>query len=69
MLHFPHFFIFNKFSAINAFRMRVKYDKTKQTLSNKICYDIYIYNRYNIRTHVFVFLFSVKKTRIELSRV
>ncbi len=29
----------------------------------------YIYDRYNIRTHVYVFLFSVKKRVFELSRV
>ncbi len=29
----------------------------------------YIYDRYYIRTHVYVFLFSVKKCVFELSRV
>ncbi len=42
--------------------MCVEYDKTKQTPSNKIVYDIYIYDRHNIRTHVCVFLFNMKKT-------
>ncbi len=36
------FFIFNKFPATWAFHMCVEYDKTKQTPSNKIWYDIYI---------------------------
>ncbi len=39
--------------------MCVEYDKTKQTPSKK--YDrTYIYARYCIRTHVYVFFFSVK---------
>ncbi len=42
MLHFLRFFIFNKFPAKRAFHMCVECDKTKQTPSNKIWYDIYI---------------------------
>ncbi len=41
--------------------MCVEYDKTKQTPSNKILYHIYIYDRYYLRTLVYMFLFSVKK--------
>ncbi len=36
------FFIFNKFPATHAFNMCVECDKTKQTPSNKIWYDIYM---------------------------
>ncbi len=36
------FIISKKISATYAFHMCVGYDKTKQTPSNKICYNIYI---------------------------
>ncbi len=42
----------------------------KQSKSLKTRYDTtYIYDKYYIRTHVYVFLFSVKKRVFELSRV
>ncbi len=48
--------------------MCVEYDKTKQSPSKK--YDrTHIYDRCYIRTHVYVFLFSVKKRVFELSQV
>ncbi len=53
------FIISKKISATYAFHMCVGYYKTKQTPSNKIWYDIYIYDRHYIRTHVYVFLFSM----------
>ncbi len=63
MLHFFAFFIFNKFPATYEFHMCVGYDKTNQSLQTR--YDMtYIYDRYYIRTHVYVFLVSVKKTRV-----
>ncbi len=46
------------------------WDMIKQSKPLQTRYDaIYIYDRYNIRTHVYVFLFSVKKRVFELSRV
>ncbi len=53
------FIISKKNSATYAFHMCVE---TKQTPSNKIWYDIN--DRYCIKAHVFMFLFSVKKTRV-----
>ncbi len=61
----PHFSRFDKFPAIYAFHMCVEFDKTKQTLSNKIWYDTYI--RHIL--YVYVFPFSVQKRVFELSRV
>ncbi len=44
----------------DALHMSVEYDKTKQTPLTR--YDrTCIYDGYYIRTHVYVFLFSVKK--------
>ncbi len=64
MLDFSRFFILNSFPATNAFHMCVEYDKTKQPLQTR--YDrTYIYDRYYIRTYVYVFLFSVKKRVFE----
>ncbi len=46
------------------------WDMIKQTKPFQTRYDMkYIYDRYYIRTHVYVFLFSVKKRVFELSRV
>ncbi len=59
MPHFSRLLCLKKNSATYAYHIYVGYDKTKQTPSNKIRYDIYI-QRYYIRTHVYVFLFSVK---------
>ncbi len=42
---------------------------SKQTPSNKLWCDIYIYDRYYIRTHVYMFLFTLNKRVFELSRV
>ncbi len=42
----------------------------KQSNPLQTRYDMtYIYDRYYIRTHVYMFLFSVKKRVFELSRV
>ncbi len=69
MLHFSRFFIFDKFPATCAFHMCVKNEK-KQSKSVQTTYDTaHIYDKYYIRTHVYVFLFSVKKRVFELSRV
>ncbi len=41
------------------------WDMIKQSKPLQTRYDTtYIYDRYYIRTHVYVFLFSVKKTRV-----
>ncbi len=48
--------------------MCVEYDKQSKSLQTR--YDrTHIYDKYYIRTHVYVFLFSVKKRVFELSRV
>ncbi len=66
MPDFSRLLFLKKNSATYAFHMCLGYDKTKQTPSNK--YDMtYIYDRYYIRTHVYVFLLSVKKRVFELS--
>ncbi len=64
---FP-FFIFNKLPGTYAFHMCVEYDKKSKSLQTR--YDTtYIYDGYYIRTHVYLFLLSVKKRVFELSRV
>ncbi len=46
------------------------WNMVKRSESLQTRYDTtYIYDRYYIRTHVYVFLFSVKKHAFELSRV
>ncbi len=46
------------------------WDMIKQSKPLQTRYDMtFIYDRYYIRTHVYVFLFSVKKRVFELSRV
>ncbi len=46
------------------------WDMIKQSKPLQIRNDTtYIYDRYYIRTHVYVFLFSVQKRVFELSRV
>ncbi len=46
------------------------WDMIKQSKPLQTRYDTtYIYDGYYIRTHVYVFLFSVKKRVFELSRV
>ncbi len=68
MPHFSRLLFLQKKSATYALNMSVGYDKTKQTLQTR--YDTtHIYDRYYIRTHVYVFLFGVKKRVFELSRV
>ncbi len=49
----------------------VGYDQTKHAFKQDMIryIYIYIYDRYCIRTHVYVFLFSVKKRVFELSRL
>ncbi len=44
--------------------MCVEYNKTKQIPSTKILYVIYMYDTYYIGTQIYVFLFSMKKTRV-----
>ncbi len=44
----------NKIPSTYAFHMCVEYDKTKQTASNKICYDIYIRQILYKNTCIFV---------------
>ncbi len=62
------FIIYKKISATYAFHMCVGYDKQSKPLQTG--YDTtYIYDRYYIRTHVYVFLFSVKKCVFELPQV
>ncbi len=62
------FFIFNKFPATYLLHMCVEYDK--QSKSPQTRYNrTNIYDRYYIRTHVYVFLFSVKRRVFELLRV
>ncbi len=68
MLHFSRFLFFINFQRhmhpICVWNM-IEQSKPLQTR-----YDTtYIYERYFIRTHVYVFLFSVKKCVFELSRV
>ncbi len=47
-----------------------EWDMIKQSKPLQTRYDTtYIYDRYYIRTHVYVFLFSAKKRVFELSRV
>ncbi len=46
------------------------WDMIKQSKPLQTRYDMtYIYDKYYIRTHVYVFLFSVKKSGFEFSRV
>ncbi len=70
-IFFSCFFVFNKFPALYAFHMYVdKMDMIKQSESLQTRYNMaYIYDRFYIRTHVYVFLFSVQKRVFELSRV
>ncbi len=59
------YFIFNKFPATCAFHMCVEYDKTKQTPSNKIWYDMYIRQILYKNTCVYV-PFWCEKTRVSI---
>ncbi len=53
----PTHFFFLSFIATMSYSLQTRYDMT------------YIYDRYYIRTHVYMFLFSVKKRVFELLRV
>ncbi len=61
------FIISKKNSATYAYRIGIAYvwDMIKQSKPLQTRYDTtYIYDRYYVRTHVYVFLLSVKKTRV-----
>ncbi len=66
--------LFSRFLFLINFQRRVHsicvWNMIKQSKPRQTRYDMtYIYDRYYIRTHVYMFLFSVKKRVFELSRV